>query len=62
MYSDKQEVKHGFKVLSKAAGEKMHSKEKREREASWWREVKLGFRSVMSKVTAECSVEMRSSA
>lgn len=52
MYSDKQEVKHGFKVLSKAAREKMHSKEKREREASWWREVKLGFRSVMSKVTA----------
>ena len=52
IYSDEQEVKHGFKVLSKVAG-KSCTLRKREREASLWREDMLGFRSVMFKVIAE---------
>ena len=52
IYSDEQEVKHGFKVLSKVAG-KSCTLRKRERKASLWREDMLGFGNVMFKVTAE---------
>lgn len=59
MWSYEQEDKYGSKILVRLT-EKSCTLRKRER-GQCGREIMLGFRSVMFKVTAEYSVEMSSS-